>query len=311
MRKLHFLILLAFACIILGSCLKKTDLIFYSTLKVSGEEAETLYFSTVSSVTFDVQADGGEELRKLQVITIPTCSWNDTTIVYNHYLHTAHHSFTYIMSPGHNIHSKDSVYEVFFSLYTDFDTVDVRRYIKFKYVYPDLDSFDVHVGSKPSDDCLISIDEKTVFPYTQYLNRRFDLVFMNELRSSFWGYGTCLASPTAPACRVYFADKVPELPYRDTLGFTPRETYCGYVPGDYGISWRDFNEEMLGNEENWQYPIYINFDNKLGYGVSNLQLTGLYKFRLHNGRLIMVRVLGQQNVGFPDCQMDLRIYYQK
>ncbi len=287
-----------FAGLTLASCLKKMDLMLTTHLDVSGSEDETLYFSTVSAAVFDVEARGGEELRRLEIKTIPTCSWNDTVIAFK-------------MSRGHIMLSKDSVYKIFFSLMTDFDTVDVRRYIKFRYIFPDVDSFDVHVGSKPSDDCLIDVEGKAVYPFTQYINRRYDLVFVNELRSSFWGYGTCLASPNAPAVRTYFADKIPELPYRDTLGHTHKETLCGYVPNDHGEDWSDFSNTMLGMDDNWQFPMYINYDNKLGYGVSNLQPGSLYKFRLQNGRYVMVKVLAQQNVGFPDCQVDLRIFYQK
>lgn len=322
MRKLQLIALLAVAALLLGSCLKKMEIDWAPDVTINGESDgdEILYFSEISAATFDVKIESSEELKRFELKTHPSCSWRDSVYYYDPFTHKAEHEFSFKMSAGHKIISNDSLYYVYFQAYTADTVVTVKRTLRYKYIYPKIDSFDVEVGGGVTDLCLINVDRREAYPYTYYINNPYDLVFINELRSSYDAPGACITSPDAPINRAYFAKFCPQLPYTDTLGHVHKNTILGYVDNDHTViedgeykflTWADFDDAMLGKDDNWQSPSYVNFRETWGIGLSNLSQDKLYKFRTQNRKLGMIRVLQFENLGYPNCKAYLRIYYQK
>jgi hypothetical protein len=93
-------------------------------------------------------------------------------------------------------------------------------------------------------------------------------------------------------------------------------TDCGIVISsdlNKELTWKDFNSTMLGDEENVLWFDRINVLSTLyGVGAVDLQPFRLYKFRLHNGRYIMVRILSKIFSQYTEkSEMELRVYLQQ
>ncbi len=320
MRKLHYILLCAISALMLASCLEKQD-VLPPVMTVSGDENKVSYFSTLQGAHFDVHVESGEDLKYFTVTTLPVASWNDTTVTFSSYQHTADLKFDFKMSRGYRV-VKDSTYVLTFTAYTEDTSCVARRKLKFKYIYPQVDSFDVVVGSDFNEPCLIDIEKRQVYKYTQYKNMNYDLVYINDLdkRIGSQRVGTALCSPDAILLAKYFGDQYPSLPYNEENSLQRRSTLCGYVTerpnsSDHEtyLTWSDFNEVMLGMDGGWAAPCYLmgSADNGFGMGVNDLSYDILYKFELYNGKYVMAKILERTNTQYRSSTMKIRFYVQK
>jgi hypothetical protein len=183
----------------------------------------------------------------------------------------------------------------------------IKRKLRYRYVYPQLDSFDIKLESAPDGKCLLDIENRSAYKYIEYTNHNYDLVYVNEM--DYDGkFGTALISPNSPFLMRYFQHKYP------SLGYDPaqkRATECGVI-ADASLDWTSFNSAMLGEENNWVKSTRINaLPIQDGVGVVDLQKNKMFKFRLNNGRYVMIRVLNREYPQFTDKSAILiRVYFQ-
>ena len=301
------------AVVLLAGCLEKTE-VTPPVITLSQGEDELLYFSTIQRATVDVHIESAADLVKFNTVTSPMSSWKDTTIVFDPYTHTADIKLSYKLSEGYTSRiPNDSLFSIKYVVSTEDTSCSVFRKLRYKFEYPEIDSFDVTLTSNIAQgDCLLDVDNRCTYKYTEYKNKNFDLVYVNELRESFFKFGTALASPDAPYLYEYFADKCPEYPYDPYEGLPHRQTICGAIV-DPTLTWKDVTKGLVGKASDWQFPMWLNYSDSygFGYGVTNLQQTTLFKFRLQNGRYIMIRVLSVEDRIYPTSVVNLRVYCQK
>ncbi|MCQ2250643.1 MAG: hypothetical protein MJZ66_05985 [Bacteroidales bacterium] len=320
MRKLHYLLLLATAAIVLGSCLDKQD-VMPPVMTVTGDESSVSFFSTLQGAHFDVHIESGEDLKYFTIQTLPVASWTDTLITFGRYQHSADLKFDFKMNRGYRV-VKDSSYTLTFTAYTADTSCVTRRRLRFKYIYPDVDSFDVEVGSDYNAPCLIDVQTRRVYKYTQYKNINYDLVYINDLEKRLGNrsVGLALCSPDALLLKDYFGQKFPDLPYNEENSLKRRTTICGYVterPNDTdrytSIMWSDFSNVMLAMDYGWASPCYLmdSPENNFGMGIDGLSYEILYKFQLQNGDYVMAKVLERTNFAYSNSTMKLRFFVQK
>ena len=295
--------LLAFVC----GCLKNEELP-PPVMTISQGENEILNFSTINSADVSIHIESGEELRKFTTKTIPMSSWSDTTILFDRFTHFADIDLSFRVWKGFKVSTPDSLFEVTYTAYTDESDFSVSRKLRYRYIYPELDSFDVKVESAPDGKCLLDIENRRAYKYIEYTNRNFDLVYVNEMEYDY-KFGTGLISPDAPFLMRYFQHKYPSLVYDPSH---KRATECGVI-ADATLDWSKFNSAMLGDENNWVKSTRINaLPVADGVGVVSLDRGKLYKFRLNNGRYVMIQVLDRANVQFTESSvLTLRVYMQK
>ncbi len=121
-------------------------------------------------------------------------------------------------------------------------------------------------------------------------------------------FGTGLISPRSPYLIRYFEFKYPSLIFEPEY---TNITECGIID-DANLDWSKFNSAMLGDENNWSKFDRINaLLPQDGVGAVDLQRNKLFKFRLHNGRYVMIRVLNRVYPQYTDVsEITLRVYYQ-
>lgn len=302
-KLLAILLLLAFVC----GCLKNEPLPPPS-ITISQGEDEILNFSTINSADVKIHLESGEELRKFTTTTIPMSSWNDTIIVFDRFTHFADINLSFKIWRGFRLSTPDSLFEVTYTAYTDEEEFSVKRKLRYRYIYPELDSFDVKVESAPNGKCLLDIENRSVYKYLEYTNHNYDLVYVNEMEYD-GKFGIALISPDAPFLMRYFQHKYPSLAYDPAQ---KRHTQCGVI-ADATLNWTNFNSAMLGDENNCNWFDRINaLPPQDGVGVISLDRGKLYKFRLNNGRYVMINVLNRVDTQFTDkSEITLRIYLQK
>lgn len=315
MRKLQTILLMALIAVYSVGCLEKTE-ISAPEVTVSGPEDDFTFFSEITPAIFKVNVVSAEELSRFRAWIYPfNAALTDSIKSYDRYVHTDNLEFRYQMKRNAlKDLPPDSTFTVTFQADTRDTSISVKRKIRYRLIYPELDSFDVTLGSSPTALCLLDVTNKTAYPVTDYASRNFDLVYVNELRPKYWEYGTCLASPDAPCLKDYFENyklKDNGFVWEETDAHKFRYTECGYVNKKY--NWSQFNAAMLGRDDEWVYPTYINQaeDYNLGVGFNNLQKTDLLKFRLYNGKYVMIKVLNRENSSYPVSTVDLRVYLQK
>jgi hypothetical protein len=230
--------------------------------------------------------------------------------VFDPLTHRADFELTFSFWKGFKL-PPDSTFVVAYYAYTDDTLSVVRRTMRYKKLYPQLDSFDIKVESSPMGKCLIDVENRCAYKYNEYSNQYFDLVYVNELESDF-RFGTGLVSPNAVYLMRYFQRRFPSLPYDPAKR---RSTECGLISNTVNktYSWLDFSNEMLGDNDNWvTYDRIGALPPQDGVGIIDLQMDKLMKFRLESGDLIMVRVLERNSLESADnSSVKLRIYYQK
>ncbi|MBO7439152.1 MAG: hypothetical protein J6U21_05680 [Bacteroidales bacterium] len=309
MKKTKLFAIIMLLTVVCG-CLKNEELPPPS-ITISQGENEILNFSTFQSAEVTVHLESGEELRKFTTQTVPMSSWSDTTILFEPFTHFADIDLSFRIWKGFKLTSnkQDSIFEVIYTAYTDEDECSVRRKLRYRTVYPQLDSFDIKVESAANGKCLLDIENRCAYKFVDYTNHpTFDLVYVNELQDDY-KFGTALISPDAPYLMRYFQRKFPSLPYDPAK---KRATQCGII-ADATLDWTDFNSAMLGDENNWVRMKRINaLPEHDGAGVYDLQQPKLYKFRLNNGRYVMIRVLNRVYPQFTEkSEITLRVYLQK
>jgi hypothetical protein len=307
MKKTTLFTILLLTTLVIG-CLKNEPLPPPS-ITISQGENEILNFSSIQSANVSVHIESGEELRKFTTKTVPMSSWSDTIIIFDKFTHVADIDLKFRIWKGFKLTSNkiDSIFEVTYTAYNDEAEVSVTRKLRYRYIYPQLDSFDIKVESAPDGKCLLDIENRSAYKYIEYTNHNYDLVYVNEM--DYDGkFGTALVSPNAPFLMRYFEHKYPSLGY-DPAG--KRATECGII-ADANLDWSKFNSAMLGDENNWNRFDRINaLPPQDGVGVVDLQKTKLFKFRLNNGRYVMIRVLNRDRAQYSDVSViTLRVYYQ-
>ncbi len=306
MKKNTLLATLLLATLVLG-CLKKEELP-PPTMTISQGADEILNFSTIQSADVSVHIESGDELRKFTTVTVPMSSWTDTTIVFDAYTHRADIDLHFRIWKGFSA-KPDDIFEVTYKAFTDDTVCTLKRKLRYRYIYPELDSFDVKVESAPTGKCLIDIENECAYKYTEYTNHNFDLVYVNEDNSNEGAFGTALVSPDSPYLMRYFQRKFPSLLYDPAKR---RSTECGII-ADSKLDWTQFNSAMLGEEDNWVRSTRINaLPTQDGAGVIDLQKNKLFKFKLDNGRYIMIRVLNRVYPQYGDMsEVTLRVFIQR
>ncbi|MCR5455782.1 MAG: hypothetical protein K6F33_12415 [Bacteroidales bacterium] len=301
------LLLVSFVC----GCLKNEELP-PPVMTISQGENEILNFSTIQSADVSVHIESGDELRKFTTITVPMSSWTDTIIVFDAFTHRADLNLSFRMWNGVTKLPKDSIFTVTYSAYTDDTVCSLQRKLRFRYVYPELDSFDVKVESAATGKCLIDVENRCAYKYSEYTNHYYDLVYVCEEDPNEGGFRTALISPDAPYLIRYFQRKFPSLLYDPAKR---RSTECGVIADEINkqYTWADFNSAMLGEKNNWTPFLQINtLPPQDGVGVVDLQKTKLFKFKLDNGRYIMIKVLDRVYPQYTDQSIiSLRVYMQK
>ena len=297
---------------IVCGCLKNKD-VPPPVMTISQAPDEILNFSTIQSADVEVRIESGNELTMFTTNTVPISSWSDTIVQFDPYTHRAVINLSYKAWKGLRVTSRDSIYDVTYTAYTEEDTVTLKRKLRYRYIYPELDSFDLKVESVPNGHCLIDIDNRCTYKYSEYSQHSFDLVYVNE-READHKFGTALISPDAPYLKRYFQRVFPSMEY----DAGPRKsTQCGIIIDDIAhnkiYTWDDFSSSMLGDENNCNWFDRIcSLSPMDGVGVYDLQRTKLYKFRLQNGRFIMIRVLERIWPQYANqSEMKLRIYLQQ
>ena len=307
MKNATLFTILLLSTLVIG-CLKNEPLPPPS-ITISQGENEILNFSTINFADVTVHIESGEELRKFTTKTVPMSSWSDTTILFDKFTHFADIDLSFRIWKGFKLttNREDSIFEVTYTAYTDEDECSIKRKLRYRYIYPELDSFDIKVESAPDGKCLLDIENRAAYKYIEYTNHNYDLVYVNEMEYD-GKFGTALISPNAPFLMRYFQHKSPSLGY-DPAG--KRATECGVI-ADANLDWTKFNSAMLGEDNNWVKSTRINaLPVQDGVGVVDLQKSKMFKFRLNNGRYVMIRVINRVNVQFSDVsEITLRVYYQ-
>lgn len=309
-KRTLFTMILLLSTLALG-CLKNEELPPPS-ITISQGENEILNFSTFQSANVNVHIESGEELTKFRTKTVPMSSWSDTTILFERFTHAADISLSFKIWKGFKVTQPDSIFEVTYTAYTEDTSCSVKRKLRYRFVYPELDSFDIKLQSKAMGKCLLDIDNRCAYQYTEYSNHNFDLVYVNEMDPNYYSFGTALISPDSPYLMQYFQRKVPTLIYDPAKR---RSTQCGLI-ADATLDWSSFNSTMLGVENNWVQSDRISaLSPDKGTGVIDLQKNKLFKFRLDkSGRYIMIRVLDRVDLQHPDSDISavtLRVYLQR
>lgn len=306
MKKRTLFTILLLLTLVYG-CLKNEEL-SPPTITLSQGENEILNFSTIQSADVNVHIESGEELKKFTVVTRPMSSWTDTIIVFDRFTHRADIEMNFRVWSSNFKVSKDSLYDVTYTAYTEDTSCTVKRKLRFRYVYPELDSFDLKMESAVMGKCLLDIENRCCYKYNEYTNHYYDLVYVCDMDPSEGAFGLALVSPDAPYLMRYFKRKLEALPYDPAKR---RSTECGVI-SDAELDWRNFNSAMLGEEFNWVKQNVNPVNPADGSGVIGLNKNQLMKFRLDNGRFIMIKVLDRVYAQFSDKSVvTLRIYLQK
>ncbi|MBQ4407918.1 MAG: hypothetical protein II852_13045 [Bacteroidales bacterium] len=307
MKKTTLFAIILLSTLVYG-CLKNEELPPPS-ITISQKENEILNFSSINSADVKVHIESGEELRKFTTKTIPMSSWSDTIILFDRFTHVADIDLSFRIWKDFKLTSNkaDSIFDVTYTAYTDEAEFSISRKLRYRYIYPQLDSFDIKVESAPDGKCLLDIENRAAYKYIEYTNHNFDLVYVNEMDGDFQ-FGTALISPNAPYLMRYFQRKYPSLLY-DPAG--KRVTECGII-ADANLDWTKFNSAMLGENNNWnKFDRISALPPQDGVGVVDLQKNKLFKFRLNNGRYVMIRVLNRDKPQFTNASViTLRIYFQ-
>ncbi|MBO4773034.1 MAG: hypothetical protein J5595_10900 [Bacteroidales bacterium] len=306
MKKRTLFTILMLTTLVFG-CLKNEELP-PPTMTISQGENEILNFSTFQSADVTVHVESGDELTMFRTKTVPMSSWSDTIIAFDKFTHTADINLSFRIWKGFKVTQPDSIFEVTYTAYTEDTSCSLKRKLRYRVVYPQLDSFDVKVESAATGKCLLDVDGRCAYKYAEYTNHNYDLVYVNEMEEE-GKFGPALISPDAPYLMRYFQRKFPSLPYDPAKR---RSTQCGEI-ADATLDWSKFNSSMLGEENNWVRATRINsLPPQDGVGVISLQRNKLYKFRLDNGRYIMIKVLDRVYAQFTDKSvMTLRVYIQR
>ncbi len=308
MKKTTLFTILLLTTLVIG-CLKNEPLPPPS-ITISQGENEILNFSTINSADVTLHLESGEGLYKFTTKTVPMSSWSDTTILFDQFQYFADIDLSFRIWKGFKLTSnkEDSIFEVTYTVYSRDDAESsIKRKLRYRYVYPQLDSFDIKLESAPDGKCLLDIENRSAYKYIEYTNHNYDLVYVNEM--DYDGkFGTALISPNSPFLMRYFQHKYP------SLGYDPaqkRATECGVI-ADASLDWTSFNSAMLGEENNWVKSTRINaLPIQDGVGVVDLQKNKMFKFRLNNGRYVMIRVLNREYPQFTDKSAILiRVYFQ-
>ena len=315
MKKTTLLLMLLLA-VLAGSCLKNEELP-PPRMTLTQAEGEILDFSTIQSADVTVHLESGEVLKRFTTSTYPMSSWTDTIIDFDGFTHRADIDLSFRAHKGLKIKTKDSLFEVTYKVFTEDSSCTLKRKLRYRFIYPQLDSFDIKVASAgKTGKCFISIDNREAYTYNEAFNKtkEFDLVYVNETDPNDYSFGTALVSPDASYLQRYFQRKLPSMPIYDSN--VQYHTDCGIVISsdlNKELTWKDFNSTMLGDEENVLWFDRINVLSTLyGVGAVDLQPFRLYKFRLHNGRYIMVRILSKIFSQYTEkSEMELRVYLQQ
>ena len=312
MKRISILILTVIAAT-LSSCLPTYD-IEPPVLTVSYTEDDIIYFSEIQTASLNVNIHSKEAIVGFQMRGNPPFQSVFTRdSIFPQYCHNVNFNVN-ITYPNVKIQiAPDSVYQLEFLAYTENDSATAKRTLKYKYRYPEIDSFDITLSSDIYNGlCLLDIQNKTAYKYSEYKNHNFDLVYINPFginnSTQLMDMNCSFASPDAAFLQDYFEVRAKDIPYLETsLGF--RTTECGRLSYD-DFSWDKINEKAVGEEGRWQYE-YLNDNIYFGYGLSSLGKDIPYKFKLYDNSYAMIRILSQVLRTDPNSSIDIRVYYQK
>ena len=289
MKRISILILTVIAAT-LSSCLPTYD-IEPPVLTVSYTEDDIIYFSEIQTASLNVNIHSKEAIVGFQMRGNPPFQSVFTRdSIFPQYCHNVNFNVN-ITYPNVKIQiAPDSVYQLEFLAYTENDSATAKRTLKYKYRYPEIDSFDITLSSDIYNGlCLLDIQNKTAYKYSEYKNHNFDLVYinpfgLNDKNPALNNMNSSFASPDAAFLYEYFEAKTKDDPYlyeESSLGF--RTTYCGeLIPNtDHPFDWSKIDEKTVNSESGWLY-YYLNDNTNFGYGLSSLGKARYYKFKLYD-----------------------------
>ncbi|MBQ3655434.1 MAG: hypothetical protein II956_01135 [Bacteroidales bacterium] len=305
-----------FVCLLFSvfySCLKPVEEYAVPEMTISYSETDEICFSEIQTASVNVKITCDDDLLGFKMSCDPPRWRLDTT--FNSYTHKAEFNLNFSHQKGYAIEDADSVYKVTFMAYTANDSIYARRTLKYKFVYPAIDSFDVELGVAPGQPCLVDIKNRTAYPYLEFSTHNFDLVLINEQRPFYTSVGiagVALVSPDAQAYLSGYFETVNKLlpPYEeDYLHF--RETKIGYINPKAINNSLLVNEVVVGTEDGWS-QIRMEFEGQdLGSGLHDLKRGTLYKCQLYDGSYAVFLLTSKSNATTMDAKIGLRVYYQK
>lgn len=278
------------------------------SMTLSYTDTENIKFSWREPAVITVKLQSDEDIERFTLTSLPSYWQKDTT--FPPYTHYAEFDLSFSLGRGYKV--SDSSVALTFKAYSNGLCNEQYRKLRYKFEYPQIDSFDIEMSCDPvKGKCLLNIEEQAAFKYTEYRNRYFDLVFVKEDRIMWRSFGLALASPDAELyLNNYFNYKIPEYEYQSDL--TPsglRTTYTGTISNDAYLTWNDLTPQLVDTEERFLYR-YLGDDENYGLGISNLQLQTFYKIKLHNGKKAILRIT---NIDISDSypKIQMTVYYQK
>lgn len=277
-------------------------------MTVSYSENDTIYFSEINTPSINVSITTDEELRGIKMYSIPAMFQKDSTM--ENYIHRYNYNYNFVYKKGAVIGSIDSTFRVHFMAYTDYDTIYEERFLKYKYEYPEIDSFDIVLSSDPTKDCLLNIKKKCAYKYSDYSTNNYDVVVINEDRK-YWGYGRAFVSPDAiHLTENYFPYKFPSFPYVEPSDRSFRCTTMGIIHNATMLD--KVTEAMVGSEGGWNQTMLLSdYGDEGGNGIQNLNATKLYKFQLYDGSYAVIRINQIANELNGSSTFYCQVFFQK
>lgn len=306
MKTTHKLLLALFAAATVG-CFDNQEL-EPPQMTLSYDPEEYINYSWRNPVAINVTISSEEDIERFVMESKPAWWGVDTT--FPPYTHYANFDVPIKVAKGKII--SDSVAILTFRAYCNGLCNEQFRKLKYEIQYPEIDSFDVEMSPDPiNGNCLLSIEDKEAFKYTEYRNRNFDLVLVKEDRTLWRNFGLGFASPDAEKYLFnYFEYRVPDYEYNDELTNLHLRKSITYKYSDHSKSFEDLTPKMIDEDERWPES-YLGDDEGLGRGLSNLELQTLYKVKLQNGKKAVLRITELQNYDSQYPTVVMTVYYQK
>lgn len=308
MKKYLHLLILAIIAIAAG-CIEDKEL-EPPQMTISYDPTEYITFSWREPAVLNVKIQSEEDIEKFTMTSKPAYWTKDS--VFPPFTHYANFDLHLSLQQGYVV--EDSTVQLTFRAYCNGLCEEQFRKLKYEFHYPAIDSFDVEMSPDPiSGNCLLSIDDKEAFKYTEYRNRKFDLVLVKDTRKLYQKVGTAFASPTSEFYLYeYFKDKVPDFEYNADLSNLPfNETRTGTTSGEkyVRLTWDQLSPEIIDDENGFVLRYLNGEDENYGYGLDNIEISTFYKLKLNNGKKAMLRVMEIIDNTYPTVK--IRVYYQK
>lgn len=304
---------LIFVCLMFSTlcgCLKPVEEFSVPEMTVSYSENDLIYFSEIQTASVNVKISCEEELVGFKMSCDPP-RWHLDS-VFKNYTHDAEFNLNFVHEKGFVIEVPDSTYKLTFMAYTENDSVFARRTLKYKFVYPEIDSFDIELCADPAQPCLLDIKNKCAYKYTEFATQNFDLVFINEQRIFYTTMGMSGLSFISPDAQAYLSgyfESVNKIlpPYEEGY-LTFRETKIGYVNPKAINNSLHVTDAVVGTEDGWSQVRMELEGQDLGAGLHDVKRGTLYKCQLHDGSYAVIVL----NAKVPsESKVVLRVYFQK